>query len=266
MKSALVVLSGGQDSTTCLFWTIHQPEIEVVHAVTFDYGQRHKAEIEAAYAVCGRASDVFGKVIPHKVVNLGAIFEGMSPLTAIEHELETYSDIDEMNAVIENRIELTFVPGRNLIFLGLAGSYAVARGLEAVVTGICQADRANYPDCRRTFADSLEATLEQATANPVKIVTPLISMTKKESIRLAMSLPGCMDALAYSHTAYSGEYPPVTQDHATVLRAHGFEEAGVPDPLILRAWHEGLITELPPTKNYDVVRGAIRINEKPIQS
>jgi 7-cyano-7-deazaguanine synthase len=89
--------------------------------------------------------------------------------------------------------------------------------------------------------------------NRFRIDTPLIFKTKAETVKLANSLPGCMDALAYSHTAYSGEYPPITQDHATVLRAHGFEEAGLPDPLIVRAWREGLMP-LPQTPNYASLR------------
>ena len=81
-----------------------------------------------------------------------------------------------------------------------------------------------------------------------------MNFSKADTVRLAMQIPGCMDALAYSHTAYSGEYPPLTQDHATVLRAAGFAAAGVPDPLIVRAWREGLMP-LPATMNYDQLRG-----------
>lgn len=251
-KSALVVLSGGQDSTTCLYWALET--YERVEAVTFDYNQRHRAELDAAVKVVEMAAEVHDKPVPHKVVTLGPIFEGASPLTAQSEELETYSDISEMDAVIQDRVELTFVPGRNLIFLSLASSYAVARGIDCVVTGICQADAANYPDCRRMFADALEDAVGLATLKRVPIVTPLIDLAKPESIKLAQTLRGCMNALAYTHTAYSGEYPPSTQDHATVLRAWGFEQAGVADPLLVRAWQEGVLDELPATSNYDELR------------
>jgi len=95
--------------------------------------------------------------------------------------------------------------------------------------------------------------------NPFTIVTPLMDLTKSESIYLAQTLDGCMEALAYSHTAYDGKYPPTSKDHASTLRAQGFLEAGVPDPLVVRAWKEKRM-DLPETENYrqllvDALRG-----------
>lgn len=252
MDSALVVLSGGQDSTTCLFKCIHTAGIDRIECVTFDYNQRHRAEIDAASIVRTIAERQWGKPIPHTIKLLGPIFEGQSPLTSSQ-ELETYSDISEMNAVIQDRVEVTFVPGRNAVFAALAYSYAVARGLDTVVLGVSQEDAANYPDCRDAFFIAMHAAMRQATDSTVNFTLPLMYRSKRETVELAMSLPGCMEALAYSHTAYSGEFPPTTQDHATVLRAHGFHLAGVPDPLILRAVRAGLMP-LPDTSNYDHLR------------
>jgi 7-cyano-7-deazaguanine synthase len=260
ITKALVVLSGGQDSTTCLYWAIQHYGKENVHAVTFDYGQRHSRELEAAAFVAGMSGI---EPYSYKVVKLGAILEGRSPLTNPAEPLEQYANHDQMAAVIGERVELTFVPMRNALFLTLAGNLAAARGLDRIVTGVCQADNANYPDCRRSFVLSQEDTINMALGHEefedgkwITIDTPLMDMTKRESIRLALALPGCYRALAYSHTAYDGRYPPVGSDHATILRAHGFKEAGVPDPLVLRAIKEGLM-DWPDTDNYR----ALAINE-----
>lgn len=246
-KSALVVLSGGQDSTTCLFWA--KQFFDEVHAVTFDYAQRHSREIDAALKVAELAG-----VASHSVLKVGPLLGGRSPLTNADENLETYKSFEEMDAVIGDRVELTFVPMRNAFFLTLAANVAVVRDVFDLVTGVCQQDNANYPDCRQSFITAQEKTINEALGiDRFKIHTPLMDRTKAESIRLAMGIPGAYEALAYSHTAYSGEYPPLTRDHATVLRERGFEEAGVPDPLIVRAWREGLMP-LPGSANYDGLR------------
>ncbi len=246
-SKAMVVLSGGQDSTTCLFWA--KDRFDEVHAITFDYAQRHRREIDAAVKVAALAG-----VTSHSVVEVGPLLLSRSPLTNNAEELETYRSYEEMDAIIGDRVELTFVPMRNAFFLTLAANHAVAVGIFDLVTGVCQQDNANYPDCRQAFIDLQAATINEALGiKQFKIHTPLMNLSKADSIRLAGTLPGAYDALAYSHTAYSGEYPPVTRDHATVLREQGFIEAGVPDPLIVRAWREGLIA-LPQTENYSALR------------
>jgi 7-cyano-7-deazaguanine synthase len=246
-NSALVVLSGGQDSTTCLFWA--KQHFETVHAVTFDYAQRHHREIEAAIKVAELAG-----VASHAVLKVGPLLGGRSPLTNAGEELETYETFEEMDATIGDRVELTFVPMRNAFFLTLAANVAVVKDVFDLVTGVCQQDNANYPDCRQSFIDAQARTINEALGiDRFKIHTPLMDMTKAESVHLAMSIPGAYEALAFSHTAYSGEYPPLTRDHATVLRERGFEEAGVPDPLVVRAWREGLMA-LPGSANYDGLR------------
>lgn len=264
-NAVMVVFSGGQDSTTCLGYALRN--YEEVHVVSIDYGQKHIRELEAAEDVVRYFRSQGHTIASRDVIALGdGVFAGTSPLTNRHEELETYENHDEMEKIIGDRVEKTFVPMRNAVFLMLAANRAVVRRCSALITGVCQADNANYPDCRDVFVESAEETINQALGlerrmtgpggelhNEFRIITPLLYLTKAESIKLAMSLPDTYEALAYSHTAYDGSYPPTSKDHASVLRAHGFEEAGVPDPLVLRAWREGLMA-LPQTANYDSIR------------
>lgn len=255
LKHAMVVLSGGQDSTTCLGWALDR--FETVSCVTFDYNQRHRRELEAANQVVGFFEQKTGRMIAHEIVKIGDIFAGTSPLTNSGEQLETYASASEMDEIIGDRVEKTFVPMRNAVFLMLAANRAVVAGAGVLVTGVCEADNANYPDCRLTFIASAERAINFALGTErdnnfgegVQIATPLISMSKAQSIHLAIALPHTYAALALSHTAYDGEYPPNGRDHASVLRAHGFEVAGVPDPLVMRAVVDELMPP-PSTANY----------------
>ena len=247
MTKAIIVLSGGQDSTTCLFYA--KAKGYECHCVTFDYNQRHKIEIEAAKKIARLAG-----VASHEIITLGPILKGTSPLVSDE-KLEQYKD----HHSLPGGLEKTFVPMRNQLFLTIAANRAAVIGAQVIVTGVCQEDSGGYPDCREDFCRSLEWSCNlalgmnsPASDGQIEILTPLMFLTKAKSVKLALSLPGCYEALAYSHTSYDGAYPPVGHDHATLLRAKGFEEAGVPDPLILRAWREGLM-ELPGTNNYTEV-------------
>lgn len=231
MKKALVILSGGQDSTTCLFWAIAQGWD--VYAVTFDYGQKHAIEIQSAIKIAQLA----GIADKHEIISLGPILAGTSPLTNPEMELEQYRG----HSALPGGLEKTFVPMRNQLFITLAANRAYVLGAQILVTGVCQEDSGGYPDCRRGFIDYLTKTInagtftgEDGTLGPIRIETPLMNMTKAESVELAMELSGCYEALAYTHTAYDGRYPPTGSDHATLLREKGFAEADIPDPLWLR--------------------------------
>jgi 7-cyano-7-deazaguanine synthase len=244
MSKAMVVLSGGQDSTTCLFWA--KQMYSEVEAISFDYGQRHIIELASA----GKIAEMAG--VKHQIVQVAGLLKSASPLTS-DTPLEQYCNAAQMDAIIGNRVEKTFVPMRNTLFLTVAANYALAAGADRLVTGICQADNANYPDCTEQFRALLESTINVSLGlktGEFKILAPLMCMSKAQSIAMAVNLPGCMEALAYSHTSYDGKYPPTDMNHANVLRAAGFEEAGVPDPLVVRAYREGLMS-LPATANYD---------------
>lgn len=246
MSTAVVSFSGGQDSTTCLFNALMFNKI--VHAVTIDYGQRHAREIVAAKSVISRAQAHYpDHEIKHHVLRIPAsLLASNSPLTS-ENSLETYESPEQMENVIGDRVELTFIPGRNLLFAALLVPMCARVDADELVLGICAADNANYPDCQPAFYEMLGATIRAALGSrKLHLSAPLLMLDKAASVRMAMTLRGCYEALAWSHTAYSGEYPPVTQDHATVLRADGFAKANVPDPLLVRAFAEGKLTQRPP--------------------
>ena len=247
---AVVVLSGGQDSTTCLFWAAKQ--YRKVSAVTIDYGQRHAVELMAARRVFALAKAANPDVEwgSHVTVPVGSILQSTSPLTS-ETELEQYADYHSLPGGLEK----TFVPLRNQMFLTIAANWAVHWGAGRLVTGVCQEDYGGYPDCRRAFIDAMEAAINEGLGlapdpeSPeaphqdgamFEIETPLMYMTKAASVHLAEEV-GAYTALAFSHTSYDGQYPPTGKDHATLLRAKGFAEAGRVDPLIARAFLDGLM-------------------------
>lgn len=240
-KRALVVLSGGQDSTTCLF--IAMREAYEVMAVTFDYGQRHARELQAAEKVYQAASGYAGAyecaLLSHERVEVGSVLQGTSPLVNRKHNVEQYASAD----VLPGGIEKTFVPMRNALFLVLAYNRAAVYGCDAVFIGVSEADYGGYPDCRAPFLSRVEAMAHAALGESVADVpvldAPLISEDKKSTVEIALGLPGCMDALAWSHTCYVGAFPPCGTCHACLLRERGFRDAGVPDPLALRAFRTG---------------------------
>lgn len=222
---AVVLLSGGQDSTTCLFLAVRDHGAENVLALSVRYGQRHASELGAAKRIAALAG------VAHRVVDLPVLSETGSALTDKAKPLTAsggYSD-----AAAPQGLPSSFVPGRNLLFIATAATVAAAARARIVYTGTCQTDFSGYPDCRREFVDALQhaATLAMPTElGPIEVVTPLMYMTKAESVRLAAELPGCMDALAESITCYKGERPGCGECPACLLRAKGFAEAGVPDP------------------------------------
>lgn len=267
-SKVLVVLSGGQDSTTCLFWA--KSRWDEVHALTINYGQRHARELEAATKIAAMAG-----VASHKIIDVQGVLVGRSPLVNPAEELEQYENAAQMDAVIGNRVELTFVPMRNTLFLTIAANHALAVDAFDLVTGVCQADNANYPDCRAGYVYELEQAFNASLGLPfdappefkprmywagrpflenrsLRIWAPLMNLDKDLAIAHVIKYldADAWIALAHSHTAYDGSYPPSGKDHATVLRAASFEKAGVPDPLILRATVEGLVDEWPQTDNY----------------
>lgn len=213
MKKALVVFSGGQDSTTCLAWALSK--FDKVQAVSFDYGQRHKIELDQAVKICADLN------VPHEIIDLG-VFSNLSK-NALTHDVKIV-------AGDESTLPSTFVPGRNLLFLNIACMKAYDLGITDIVIGVCQTDYSGYPDCRDNFIKSFRETASLAMEMEFKIHTPLMELTKGESIRLMKDL-GHLDLLADSHTCYEGMRPACGKCPACELRLHGFKEAGIIDPL-----------------------------------
>lgn len=249
MSKALVILSGGQDSTTCLFWA--KQNYDEVMALSFYYGQKHYIELESAKRIAAAAN------IKHAIIEIDdSVLVSSSPLLS-DSELEQYQNYNNMVEQVGNRVEKTFVPMRNLFFLVVAANHALSYDCSVLVTGVSEADGTNYPDCTSDFIRVAEAAInvslmgfnESEKRRDLVIKTPLIDLSKGDIVRLAYSMPACWEAMAYTHTSYAGEYPPTDSNHANILRAKGFEDAGLPDPLVMRAFREGLM-ELPNTLNY----------------
>jgi 7-cyano-7-deazaguanine synthase len=215
--NAVVVLSGGQDSTTCLYWALERFGADKVSALTFDYGQRHRIELQCAADVAKHAG------VPHTVLPIDTFAAlGNSALT------------DEAVAVAATDREglpATFVPGRNLVFLTFAAAYCWPRRVRHIVTGVAQTDYSGYPDCRNETIESLARTLELGMEYDFVIHTPLMDLSKAETVLLAGEL-GALPAMALTHTCYEGRRPPCGECQACRLRAKGFAEAGIDDPLL----------------------------------
>jgi len=222
---ALVLFSGGQDSTTCLAWALERHER--VETLGFDYGQRHRIEL----AQRGVLRDALAAIKPQWAERLGADHVlDLSALGAISDTALTSGKAIEMGA---KNLPNTFVPGRNLIFLTFAAALAYRRNLTRIVGGMCETDFSGYPDCRDDAIKAMQVALNIGMESRFVLETPLMWIDKAQSWALAQNLGG--DALIeaiveHSHTCYLGERG---QRHAwgygcgacpaCRLRAHGFE-------------------------------------------
>ena len=216
-KKAVVLLSGGLDSMVCA-GLAREAGFEVL-ALTVDYHQRHRVELEAAERIAGQLADL------HIVLPLDLTAFGGSALT---------SDIDVPKGGVEEGIPVTYVPARNTVFLSLALAWAEAAGARDLFVGVNALDYSGYPDCRPAFIDAFEDLANKATKAGVEgegftVRAPLLDMTKADIAREAARLG--LDA-GLSHSCYDP-----TPDGAACglcdacrLRAKGFEEAGLPDP------------------------------------
>ena len=188
-ENALVVFSGGQDSTTCLFWTIKH--FKKVMALTFSYGQKHVKEVELAKDIAQQAG-----------VEWACIDAGFIARLSKNALTDTSIPVDEEKPA--ESLPNTFVPGRNLFFLSIAAVYAKEHGIRHLVTGVSQTDFSGYPDCRDNFIKSLNVTLNLAMEEQFVIHTPLMWIDKCQTWALADEL-GVLDLVRHNTlTCYNG--------------------------------------------------------------
>ena len=225
MSSALVLFSGGQDSTTCLFWAL-SPEgggFETVRALGFDYGQRHGVELSQAAAIAQAAG------VPYRVLDLRGLLGGSA--------LVGDGDVNAAHALAPD-LPASFVPGRNALFLSIAAAQAFLDGTHDLIGGMCETDYSGYPDCRRDFVDAQARASSLALGADVRIHTPLMALSKAETWKLARDLGTVrgLDVLEtvreMSHTDYHGDRSERhdwgygrLDNPASVLRAQGYAEA-----------------------------------------
>jgi len=219
MSSALIVFSGGQDSTTCLGWAKNR--YDHVETITFDYGQKHSVELEQAKKI----TDKLG------VVNYVVKFDIFSQLAdSALLDVNSNQDINASHHAKPN-LPASFVPNRNAIFFTIAHAYAQKQGLKHIITGINQTDYSGYPDCRIEFIESLEQSLNIGSESDISFKYPLIHLTKAQTFELAKK-EGVLDlVLEESHTCYNGERLDrydwgygCDDCPACILRKQGWEE------------------------------------------
>ena len=230
MGGHLVVLSGGLDSTVCMALASQESGASPL-ALTFDYGQRHRTELDRSAGVAGHFRS------EHLVVALDTAAWGGSALTDPSIDVPPASggaDGGADDAGSGHGIPVTYVPARNSIFLAVALGVAEARQLDAVWIGVNAIDYAGYPDCRPEFIEAFRGVAATGQkrgveGDPIAIRTPLIDSTKSEIVRLGVELGA---PLALTWSCYQGGDVPCGTCDACVLRARGFAEAGIADPAL----------------------------------
>jgi 7-cyano-7-deazaguanine synthase len=224
-RNALVLFSGGQDSTTCLAHALAQ--YERVETIAFDYGQRHRIELDARLEVLRH----FRAQFPHWAPRLGE--DHLLAVPVLGEISETSLTRDIAMEMQEQGLPNSFVPGRNLLFLTLAAALAYRRGLDVLVTGVCETDFSGYPDCRDDTIKAMQIALSLGMDRRILIDAPLMWIDKAETWRMAERLGGraLVDLIVeHTHTCYLGERGALhawgygcASCPACVLRAKGWE-------------------------------------------
>ena len=231
MKKSIVLFSGGLDSTTAIYWALER--YEKVFALTFDYGQRNRIELDMAGKVAQKLS------VPQKILRVNLKQIGGSSLTDTKLSLPQYERMEES----EEGLPSTYVPFRNGIFLALAAAWAEVVGIKEIICGFNVIDSPNYPDTRKQFVQAMQEAINlgtKASLSPekIKIIAPFLKMKKSDIIKEGLSLN--VD-YSFAISCYCGEEIPCQKCSSCVLRQKAWEEVGLQDPLILRLEEEGKI-------------------------
>ncbi|OZN50124.1 7-cyano-7-deazaguanine synthase QueC [Gallibacterium anatis] len=208
-KKAIVIFSGGQDSTTCLLQALQTYGNGNVEAITFHYGQRHNIELEKSRWI---ANDLGVK---QTILDL-------SLMQSITHN--ALMDNNETIQQKQGELPNTFVDGRNALFLLYAAIYAKGQGISDIITGVCETDFSGYPDCRDVFIKSMNVTLNLAMDYSFNIITPLMWLTKKETWALADQLGRLEYVMQHTHTCYEGVEGGCHHCPSCLLREKGLNE------------------------------------------
>ncbi len=219
----VVLLSGGLDSATTLYHALSRGLR--VYALSFDYGQRHSVELESARRIAAAVG------VEHAIISLDTQIFQKSALTDVSIDIP--QDRDERS--MSSSIPVTYVPGRNILFLSFGVSYCESRNLGSIFIGANAVDYSGYPDCRPEFIQAFQSMASIGTragdeGHPIKIEAPLIHMTKAQIISLGLEL-GVDYSLTSSCYQPADKGKPCGRCDSCILRAHGFAAAGVPDPL-----------------------------------
>jgi 7-cyano-7-deazaguanine synthase len=197
---ALVLFSGGQDSTACLAWALERHAH--VETVGFDYGQRHRIELDCRLTV----REEIAKRFPHWAPRLGP--DHLLDLSLLGQISDTALTAERAIELQANGLPNTFVPGRNLLFLTFAAALAYRRDLRVLVGGMCETDYSGYPDCRDNTIKAMQVALSLGLDQPLTVETPLMFLTKAQTWALTERLGGeALNALIveHTHTCYLGE-------------------------------------------------------------
>jgi len=216
VNRCIVALSGGQDSATVLSWA--KQKFNEIYAISFNYGQRHKIELD-----CAKKLAELANVEDHIIINMENLFSQVTR-SALTNQTDNISSVSEF----DDNLPASFVPFRNLQFLTQAASIAYLKQIRNIATGVCQTDYSGYPDCRALFVDSLNITLNLAVDNEFFIHIPLMYLTKAETVKMMDKL-GTLDWYKYTNTCYNGTN--CGKCPACLLRIKGFQEAGIKDPI-----------------------------------
>lgn len=216
MRTAVVVLSGGQDSVTCLGLALKT--YDLVYCISFEYGQKHGIEIACAVSICNK----FG--VPLEVVDLSFLSR------IVTSALTSDGDVNKPHEY-KKGLPASFVPNRNALFLTVAHAHAQEVGADVIYTGVCQTDYSGYPDCRYKFIRRMEAALNIGYETGIDILTPLMYLDKAQTFELADNIGFLDTVINETHTCYEGDHTTFNEwgygcgeCPACKLRANGWDE------------------------------------------